>query len=248
MGITQSSTDITALSISRAVSITCKAVGKECAEDCSTLLTCLKIGDDAIYSHTCAAPTPYCVTSGCTATPDDTVAACKTKTATNICTGEGIFPDPTDCHNFVVCASATGTATAATPCPTGYNYNSKTRSCRLGNNCSQWTECSKASNDKKMVSYNPDKAYYAYCAIGSAPIMFRCADEQSEIYDVQQDVCRYNCQREGTFVDRSNCKGYIMCRRVNNLWWAQTSDCPTGYVFKDTQCVRATTCTNLNDA
>lgn len=166
----------------------------------------------------------------------DPASSCSTTTDSVICTDVGLFPDPNDCTRYYKCDSSL-TATIET-CPTGFVYYSVGQLCRKReqNNCQTLKSCLKTSNTGKLVRFSDDAAIFAYCGDNALPTMFRCTDRKNEIFDERLGFCRYNCRRDGLFVDRTNCEGYILCRKLNNQWRPQAWNCPTDYWFNQTRC------------
>lgn len=215
--------------------------GYQCATDCLTLMTCAGAADP-IYKQTCVdkdKKKPYCVKGACTDKPDITVAACAAAGFT--CTGKGVFPDPSDCTKYHYCSAAAATGVTS-ECGANLVFNYKTLMCsnKAQTPCAT-IDCSKTTN--AMVLYKPNPAYYAFCLSGPEGqiVMYKCFDEQMEIFDLTQNVCRYNCKSQGNFRDRSNCKGYVTCTLTAGKWVALKQNCPTDMMFKDGACVPQST-------
>lgn len=220
----------------------CPSVGPQCVAtfDCRTLVTCLAVGATPSVVRQCVNPTPFCVQDRCSSSPDPSNALCASgPNAAFLCTSEGVFPDPYDCQRYHVCV-ASGAPPDPNVCATGYVYLASARACQpwRRNTCrTLGGVCENARNVGRLVAFGGQTAYYAFCS-PLGPIMMRCPDELSEIFDQNQGFCRYNCQREGRFVDRSNCNGYVLCRWVNRRWAPLAVNCPDGYWFTAGQCVR----------
>lgn len=121
--------------------------------------------------------------------------------------------------------------------------------------------CRKKSDDKKLchtidckknpykwVAWEPQKGYYGFCGTPTIT-MFKCDDEDNYVFDTELNQCVYNCESNGYFVDRFDCKSYNICeRRGSKYVWLQAS-CPLRYYFdKDTKkCVRGTCKSEIDD-
>lgn len=213
-------------------------MGLQCANDCSTLVTC--IGQTTpVFSKACGSinpQTPYCVNNICSAEPDPNNKECNFAFP---CTAEGIFPDPRNCTKYHFC-DGIGIPSVSYECPPGYVFQSTTKLCRRQDSPAhcETVDCTNSSN--AMVLFKPHPAYYAFCMAGPiAPIyMYKCLDELNEIYDLATNKCAYNCLKQGSFKDRTNCRGYIVCSMVNGLLVGTKAQCPPGNYFNGEQCVR----------
>lgn len=171
----------------------------------------------------------------CTDKPDQDNKKCQTAFS---CTSEGVFPDPSDCTSYRYC-SAQNVESVLYRCLDGYVFQSSTKMCRrkdLPLFC-ETLDCSRTSNN--WVLFKPNPAYYAFClnSTGISQVyLFKCPDEENTIYDLSIGNCVYNCQREGNFVDRTNCNGYVICSRRTGVWQALKGQCPKSYWFNNGQC------------
>lgn len=227
----------------------CPAAGLQCAPDCATIVTCLKPDEPAIASAICPPPTPYCTNGGCSSAPNPVDPNCDAlKAGAFLCTGLGTFPDPRDCTRFHEC-SAQGADSVPMSCPANTVYDSTANLCRKrgGGNCHRLTKCDRPKNSLQLVGFNGHPAYFAFCPPRPTDVtlMFKCEDELNYVFDERQHSCRYDCKRAGQFVDRRNCNGYILCRKLNGRWAPQPMWCPLNSQFVNGRCVRSSTaCTN----
>lgn len=216
----------------------------------------MRKGQKPVNPTVCQSPTPYCVAGACTSEPDASNENCKVdgSSASIYCTSIGVFPDPNACDRYHDCAAADADSTVLL-CPTGFAYYSLASLCRRRDNdgmCQRLNKCRNPQDANKSVRFDADPAFFAVCSPvqqsqqAAAATMFMCADPVVEIFDEQQQQCRYDCRQEGSMVDRSNCRGYIECRRLNGRWAPAKLSCPTtSYQFTGGRCVRnATECTS----
>lgn len=172
----------------------------------------------------------------CSDNPDPRNPACHIEFT---CTSEGIFPDPSDCTVYHYC-SEMGGKSHPFKCPSGYVYESKTKLCRRQDSPTfcEVVNCNQTQN--AMVLFTPNPAYYAFCMAGPiAPIyMYKCLDELNETYDLTTNRCEYDCPKQGHFIDRTNCNGYVVCTIINGKLTATKSQCPPKHYFNGDQCVR----------
>lgn len=107
-------------------------------------------------------------------------------------------------------------------------------------------DCKK--NSHKWVPFEPQKGYYAFCDIPK-PIMFKCKDEVDYVFDTSLNKCVYNCLTNGYFVDRFDCKSYIICEKQGLEYVVLRATCPLRYYFdKDKKkCVRGTCTSEIDD-
>ncbi|KAJ6649355.1 hypothetical protein Bhyg_04589 [Pseudolycoriella hygida] len=167
-----------------------------CSMDCSSLLMC-----DGSYSYipvnvtSCNPSKPYCVkdpinsSSSCTGNFPINRQECLTRALDNfICTGNGQFPDPTDCTKYHVCD---GTSHTIVECPSSTHYLSNLNhvdppnigfgefSCRFvpehqASNCEMFN-CDGVVN--AFVFRASDRFHYAFCIeLGATKktLLFKC--------------------------------------------------------------------------
>lgn len=232
----------------------CTAAGLQCASDCITLMTCVRNGQKPVSARQCASPTPYCVKGTCTSEPDSSNTECTTSSSGSIyCPSIGLFPDPNQCDRYHNCDAA-DTDSQVLLCDSGFVYYSLAGLCRRRDNdgmCQRLNKCRNPQDAGKLVRFDADPAFFAVCSTvlqsqeTAAATMLACADPTVEIFDEQQQQCRYDCKQEGSVVDRSNCRGYIECRRLNGRWAPARMQCQpsASYQFLNGRCVRnATQC------
>lgn len=192
----------------------------------------------------CPADKPFCTDRVCTATADYTKTACRPEFT---CTSEGVFPDPSDYSLYRVC-SAPNNASVIYQCPPGYAFDSKAVTCSWVDPAlpdkSIKVDCSKPKNANKMVLYEGNAAYYAFC-FGDGRngkevqvYMYKCQDELNQVYDLSLGQCVYNCMSAGNFTDRTDCNGYYSCSAGSAGKFVSTKVvCPAKSYFLDGQCV-----------
>lgn len=95
-----------------------------------------------------------------------------------------------------------------------------------------------AKQDNKIIAYPGSIGYYAFC--GTPIIMFKCADEDTFMFDTKINKCRFNCKKAGYFVDRLACQRYFICERAGGV--AIEQECPTDHRFNGKECVHEPNC------
>lgn len=116
-------------------------------------------------------------------------------------------------------------------------FNSQLNVCQKGSQPCSKIDCSKATAAKPYVVYASNKAYYAYCSNNGGvmqPIMFKCALDLYQVFDLTVNDCIYNCKAKGNFQDPENCNQYYYCSGVSAK--PTLLKCPTNYVFNGTGC------------
>ena len=126
-----------------------------------------------------------------------------------------IFIDPNNCRNYISCVTEANKTADIYRCPPGHEYNSKDRVCvsAAERNSTEETSCSTVvcpQTNFTFVPYAPNPAYYVYCT-DTEKVMFRCADEINQVYDVDSGTCKYKCIKSGSFEDREHCTNYYVC-------------------------------------
>ncbi|XP_055532645.1 uncharacterized protein LOC129722864 [Wyeomyia smithii] len=198
--------------------------------DCKKISVCLN--NRALPAKNCPVATPYCVDSElggyCSDSPDPGRTQCQEKFQ---CTAEGYFPDPFNCHYFVLCDS--NLKGYRHDCMPGYIYSVKTNDCRrqiFPSDC-ETLDCSKSNG--VWGYYGRSKQFYGYCyesSSGSNEVaMFKCGDG-SEFDGFQ---CQFRCRSEGRFADSVNRNRYFECYYVGFKLTARVKTCPAGMEFDD---------------
>lgn len=201
------------------------------------------MGDPApVKIESCTDPSaPYCLSGQCSANPPSVeCAAANPPPASDVCTGAGYFPHPTDCHKFKLCADANGEY-AEYECPTRYVYNADAEMCRF-----QWwsfdckvVTCPADGGVDKYLPFPGSAGMYAMCVSG-VPMVLRCPDTKNFVYDDKQQQCVLKCRSTGRVVDPEDCMAYYECSRVGLQLTSRRWKCVKGYIFsaQEQKCVR----------
>ena len=185
---------------------------------------------------------PYCNNNACSDKPS---TSCTTTGGSFTCTSDGLFPNPTDCKVYYECSG--GVATEL-DCPSGYVFYVTKGLCRRQDTPAYCVtvDCSKTPN--RIISFPGSPAYYAFCSTIPTPqvYMFKCLDEQNEVYDLTTGACTFSCKNNGLYVDRTDCNSYIDCSIVNGKYASTKLTCPKNYWFNNGSCVKESTpCTSI---
>ncbi|KAJ6645645.1 hypothetical protein Bhyg_00852 [Pseudolycoriella hygida] len=221
----------------------CNRSGPQCADDCTTLMLCAAESMTPFANVSCAKSTPslpYCVSNTCSSTPGNCSSALPFR-----CTSAGVFPDPNDCRRYRHCNESNAESTAYI-CPLGFVFNSKinlcefTKSSHHSSKICNTVDCSRKTNE--VAEYKPNRAFFSFCFVDSdgvrETIMFKCENEEYEIYDVSKNMCTFNCKKSGYYQDPSNCENYYVCSPSSGGFKAEKIPCPTGYYFDGTKCTK----------
>lgn len=237
--------------------------GGVCNDDCRTLMVCAGQATP-IYQESCEkidSGKPYCVDSACTSTTG-TNNQCSLSTSF-LCTSNGIFPgdkviffflltkrniffffhmqDPSDCTKYYMCPGPMKSAVAL-QCDQSkkFVFSMDRKLCvpKTSNALCQTINCEKNTN--KFISYPKNPGYYAFC--GPSIVMFKCLDDENQVFNATSNECEYNCKQAGYFIDRTSCEDYYICQRIGGKWTASKESCPTGYKFDGKGCVYAPNC------
>lgn len=173
-------------------------------------------GSDRGIRLSCPIATPFCVsdTSGDKCSVTRTVNPRCIERSTFRCTSEGIFPNPSNCQQYIKCERGTGINLDGQThyCAAGYVFSPnspETLYCRRALLCIR-LDCTR--NAQKFIAYGLNGQYYAFCnAATDIPIMFRCPD--NHIVDVTKTppVCNFRCIREGLVVYPFDTAKYYNC-------------------------------------
>lgn len=81
--------------------------------------------------------------------------------------------------------------------------------------------------------------YYGFCG-PTQTLMFKCFDDDNELFNPATNKCEYNCRAEKIYPDQTNCIGYISCARLHGKMIATKMNCTTNFHYDDVaqKCVR----------
>lgn len=166
----------------------------QCADDCRTMLTCVGVNGAPVLARTCSNidPTkPYCVDDVCQAEPDINNLNCSMP----VCTSAGVFPDFTDCNKYHYCRDH-ALDSKLLACSTDFVYNSTYNICSYKPNATcAIADCTGMAG--RFVAYPQNPAFYVFCGNGgllNTMYMFKCQDNENEIFDGSHNMCRFNCK------------------------------------------------------
>lgn len=146
--------------------------------------------------------------------------------------------DPNNCNVYYYCSN-TGAVAENFLCPKDYVFSSKTKLCTRRYPC-QKVNCANKKNH--WIPFTGNEGYYAFCGVPEI-FMFKCIDEDNQIFNPKTNLCEYNCRADNKYyADRTDCHSYISCQRKNGRFVATVIKCPPNYYYNESiqQCVRGT--------
>ncbi|XP_062557713.1 uncharacterized protein LOC134222569 [Armigeres subalbatus] len=232
-------------------SLTTATTIRTCTTGCKSMI----IDDqdtNAMFEVTCIDGT-YCVNEvagaaacvqeppdGCEADGPDPGTGTGTPIEPLVCTGEGIYPDPSDCSVFHYCPGY-GSQSESQSCATGTVFDPEFQSsspCKTTNDteadCLQ-VDCTETTVFKR---YGTSTKYFAYCRAAADSTeaepkwivsVFKCAAQTS--FDGTQ--CAYQCVEEGNFANPASTTSYYQCYYSDGVLIGRTLACTNGRVFND---------------
>ncbi|CAO1409317.1 unnamed protein product [Diamesa tonsa] len=144
------------------------------------------------------------------------------------CSGEGVFPNPTDCTSFYTCTeNEIGDIVAERKtCNPGYVFHGLYADyCapRVGTlNCITLT-CP-TTGGTQYIKFGNSFRYYALCSpLLPAPIMYRCPERNT--FDATTRVCVFACPGYGNFPNSDDPRKYYTCTVVRGVLRATENTC-----------------------
>ncbi|XP_039435120.1 uncharacterized protein LOC120417226 [Culex pipiens pallens] len=170
---------------------------------------------------------PYCNRGECSETPETFDEECNLPVL--MCTGEGIFPDPSICSMYHNC-TAVGTMSSVVQCPMGEVFDPDASACKLP---AVPEDCMKIKCDVNELfsRYGTSKSFYGYCEMNAGLLsttyirIFKCPDGTT----FNGKGCSYGCPEVGRFGDSSDPSVYYECYEQGVD--AIRNTCPVGKVF-----------------
>ncbi|XP_050093833.1 mucin-5AC-like [Anopheles aquasalis] len=212
---------------------------------CRRVRICIPgISDPSMLPEQNCPPSTYChslpfnLGGACLPTADLQFPECRNSAsnkASILCTGLGVFPDPTDCRRFHYC-TVQGQNSKPFRCPRDYVYNSLKKTCSRSTTCRTIT-C-RPNARSIFVPFPQNPAFYAYCSynrFGFPPVlrnilMYKC--ESGAEFNPVANGCVFKCKREGFFAKPSDPTKYYWCRKVRGKLLGYEQVCPgQGTVF-----------------
>uniref|UniRef100_A0A182F454 Uncharacterized protein n=1 Tax=Anopheles albimanus TaxID=7167 RepID=A0A182F454_ANOAL len=213
--------------IDTSLTASCTNTSRIVCTGCRRVRICIPgISDPSLLPEQNCPPSTYChslpfnLGGACLPTVDLQFPECRSAGATNragiLCTGLGVFPDPTDCRRFHYC-TVLGDYSRPFRCPRDYVYNSLKKTCSRSTTCR--TVTCRPNARSIFVPYPLNPAYYAYCnynRFGFPPVlrnilMYKC--ESGAEFNAVANGCVYKCKREGFFAKPSDPSKFYWCRK-----------------------------------
>jgi hypothetical protein len=217
------------------------------ADDCEATASILCTGVGKGVSVPCAGDLPFCQSYGyglstCVATRP---AACAPTVADFVCLAEGVFPDPTNCQNYINCVGYEGDNFYADVyrCDDLYVYDPSApygTYCRYTNvatpNCIT-VDCSKTPSKNIVMTYAnfsvSQGEIVATCLVADQmPLITRCPAGFRANLALLPPVCNIVCTSDGLFEYPGDPSKYYQCVFTKFIGWeAKVKSCFRGQYF-----------------
>ncbi|XP_034246129.1 myrosinase 1-like [Thrips palmi] len=201
--------------------------------DCTTLLTCTRLG--AVYrpltTTTCSGTTPYCSNGACVATLPDDCSAEPTADTTFTCNGDGYFPSPSSCQKYYLCANNQAYAFDCTPYKnTVFSYEKAL--CVPSTEATCNTVACNNNNVGTYQQWRSEHSVYFVCTDNNAAHAY-VADCGANHAITADGDCALACLREGRLPDESSPDRYFECIQTatNTFTDPIPGTCPAGTTF-----------------
>lgn len=193
----------------------------------------------------CAGELPYCSSGsdGAATCVAERPKSCAPKSSDFICLAEGVFPDPTNCQNYINCVAYAGDNFYADvyqcdelyvfdpSAPVGYN-------CRLEMVASPGcvrVDCSKTPLKNIVLTY-PDfpvskGEIVATCLGEKMPLVTRCPAGFRANLAMLPPVCNIVCSAAGVYEYPGDVTQYYECVLTPSGWAAKAKACFRGYAY-----------------
>ncbi|XP_034246765.1 uncharacterized protein LOC117648371 isoform X2 [Thrips palmi] len=201
--------------------------------DCTTLLTCTRLG--AVYrpltTTACSGTTPYCSNGACVAALPDNCSAEPAADTTFTCNGDGYFPSPSDCKKYYLCANNQAYAYDCTPYSnTVFSYEKALCVPKSQATCNTVT-CNN-NNVGTYQQWSSEHSVYFVCTDNNAAHAY-VADCGANHAITADGDCALACLREGRLPDESSPDRYFECIQTatNTFTDPIPGTCPAGTTF-----------------
>ncbi|XP_055590929.1 uncharacterized protein LOC129743010 [Uranotaenia lowii] len=204
----------------------CEKGQRQACVDCSSFVLCSASGNPVAGSQKRCdeidKSRPYCKENSgiCTDEP------CKGEPS-ELCPEEGIFPQPTNCRQYIYCNK--DKEALILNCNSNWVYNHTSGDCvppRIPADCFQ-INCVAGKN--RYWAYTPDPKIYFYCA-PDGPMTLQCPGEHDGFND-KLIRCEFLCPREGRFEYPGDHTKYYSCQKSGGKLTATVVQCPDGLIF-----------------
>ncbi|XP_058465338.1 uncharacterized protein LOC131438941 [Malaya genurostris] len=201
--------------------------------DCSSVQVCLKDGTGIESSkYRCDsinASQPYCNgNSGiCSDQPEGDCDK-----PSELCPAEGIYPNPTNCREYIYCVG--GGKAYVVSCAPSEVYNHTSQNCvraTTPNSCFQ-LNCSAAPAQNQWFVYTPAPKLYVFCSSSAGPMTFECSGSDS--FNPRTRKCEFVCRGQGRFPVEGKDNSFYQCTLgANNVLSYTIQVCPGNLIFDE---------------
>ncbi|XP_055536365.1 uncharacterized protein LOC129725021 [Wyeomyia smithii] len=174
---------------------------------------------------------PFC--EGNTGVCSDTPSADCIKPS-DLCPAPGIFPQPTNCREYIICDNDKNAYVAA--CAPNEVYSHSVQDCvrsSAANTCFQ-LNCAAAASQNQWYAYTPNATLYVFCSSEAGPMTFKCSGEHSA-FNVNLKRCDFRCPSPGRFAipdEPAGSQRYYQCvAGAGNSLSYTVQTCPANLVF-----------------
>lgn len=150
-----------------------------------------------------------------------------------LCTGVGIFPDPTDCNVYHYCP-ARNRFSWVQVCPPDYAfaYTSPAASDRfpckqIKTEAKDCVKISCSSSGDTLKSYGTSKIFYGICSGEGRVAMVKCSDGAT----FNGTECVFKCAKEGLYPNTVDPSQYYQCYFAGKTLVVRAKNCPEGRTF-----------------
>ncbi|XP_058461147.1 uncharacterized protein LOC131436443 [Malaya genurostris] len=164
--------------------------------------------------------------------------------SSELCPAEGIYPNPTNCHEYIYCDAAKNAY--AIPCASTDVYNHTEQDCvrsTSSNSCFA-VNCATATSQNQWFSYTPTPKLYVFCSSTVGAMTFECTGT-NVAFNAKTKKCEFSCPKSGRFAipgEPTTSKRYYQCTLgSNNVLTYAIQECPNGLIFDTTtlKCITA---------
>jgi len=164
-----------------------------------------------------------------------------------VCPADGVFPDPTNCTRYYICAQGSSTINQ---CPRNNVYDHANAGCKYRRYPSDCVNFNCVGREGQPIVYPRDDRIYGRCLLGKPYILGRCEDY--ERYDIKLQKCVRYCRTGGIQPpDPGLCREYILCAEILPKIYEPTPmscACNEGYDKELNACSPNATCLkNISD-
>lgn len=174
---------------------------------------------------------PYC--SGNTGVCVEKPAADCIKPS-NLCPEPGVFPQPTNCREYIFCDNEKKSYVAS--CAANEVYSHTNQDCvrtSLANPCFQ-LNCGAPASQNQWYAYTPNATLYVFCSSEAGPMTFKCSGQHSA-FNANLKRCDFRCPDTGRYAipdEPADSRRYYQCvAGPGNVLSYNVQECPVPLIF-----------------